>query len=314
MCTAVRFTDGQNNMFLGRNLDWSVPYGEKIVYTPKDYNYQPTFNAEDRNHAVIGVGIIVDDIPLYFDCANDAGLAVAGLNFPGYAQYASDTINLTTNVAAYEFPLWVARNFTSVDEVQEALKNVTIVAKPIGGYPVSLLHWIIGDATRSIVVEYMADGMHVYDDDIDTLTNQPQFPYHMQNLINYINADPKPIADAKWGNADLKAWGAGLSAHGLPGDPNSTSRFVRAAYSNSHYPQQEGEQANVVRLFKTLSSAAMVDGNSMMSDGHYEKTLYTSGYSTATQTYYRNTYDDFTIRAYPVADFDATSNQLQTKE
>ena len=314
MCTAVRFIDGEDNMFFGRNLDWSFSYGEKVLYTPKDYNYQPAFNAEDRNHAVLGVGIIADDTPLYFDCANDAGLAVAGLNFPGYAEYAPDSVNLTTNVAAYEFPLWVARNFTSVDDVEEALKNVTIVAKPINDqYPVSMLHWIIGDATRSIVVEYMADGMHVYHDDIDALTNQPQFPYHMQNLINYINADPKPIESGKWGNADLKAWGAGLSAHGLPGDPNSTSRFVRVSYTNAHYPQQKGEQDNVTRLFKTLSSAAMVDGNSMMSNGQYEKTIFTSGFSANTMTYYKNTYDDPTIRAYAMADFDETSNQLQTK-
>lgn len=136
MCTAVRFIDGEDNMFFGRNLDWSFSYGEKVLYTPKDYNYQPAFNAEDRNHAVLGVGIIADDTPLYFDCANDAGLAVAGLNFPGYAEYAPDSVNLTTNVAAYEFPLWVARNFTSVDDVEEALKNVTIVAKPI----LSLIH------------------------------------------------------------------------------------------------------------------------------------------------------------------------------
>lgn len=314
MCTAVRFVDGEDNMFFGRNLDWSFSYGEKVLYTPKDYNYQPAFNAEDRNHAVLGVGIIADDTPLYFDCANDAGLAIAGLNFPGYAEYASDSVNFTTNVAAYEFPLWVARNFTSVDDVEEALKNVTIVAKPINDqYPVSMLHWIIGDATRSIVVEYMADGMHVYHDDIDALTNQPQFPYHMQNLINYINADPKPIESVKWGNADLKAWGAGLSAHGLPGDPNSTSRFVRVSYTNAHYPQQKGEQDNVTRLFKTLSSAAMVDGNSMMSNGQYEKTIFTSGFSADTMTYYKSTYDDPTIRAYAMADFDASSNQLQTK-
>lgn len=124
MCTAVRFVDGEDNMFFGRNLDWSFSYGEKVLYTPKDYNYQPVFNGEDRNHAVLGIGIVVDDTPLYFDCANDAGLAVAGLNFPGYAEYASDSVNLTVNVAAYEFPLWVARNFTSVDDVAEALKNV----------------------------------------------------------------------------------------------------------------------------------------------------------------------------------------------
>ena len=314
MCSAVRFVDAEGNLYFGRNLDWECGYGEKIVYTPADYNYQPAFNAKDRNHAVIGVGIVVDDTPLYFDCANDAGLAVAGLNFPGYAQYAEDSVNFTTNVAAYEFPLWVARSFTSVDDVAEALKNVTIVGKPINDrYPVSMLHWIVADATRSIVVEYMASGMHVYDDDVDVMTNQPEFPVHRQNLINYINCTPMMVKPVRWGGAELKPWGAGLSAHGLPGDPNSMSRFVRIAYANAHYPDKQGEKDNVTRLFKTLSSAAMVEGMSAMADGQYEKTMFTSGYSARTKTYYMATYDDPTIVATPVSDFDATSNKLQTK-
>ena len=66
MCTAVRFVDGEDNMFFGRNLDWSFSYGEKVLYTPKDYNYQPVFNGEDRNHAVLGIGIVVDDTPPVF--------------------------------------------------------------------------------------------------------------------------------------------------------------------------------------------------------------------------------------------------------
>ena len=31
MCTAIRFSDGQGNMYLGRNLDWSVGYGQIVL-------------------------------------------------------------------------------------------------------------------------------------------------------------------------------------------------------------------------------------------------------------------------------------------
>ena len=37
MCTGVRFADEDGNMYLGRNLDWSFSYGEKIVVTPRGY-------------------------------------------------------------------------------------------------------------------------------------------------------------------------------------------------------------------------------------------------------------------------------------
>ena len=38
---------------------------------------------------MIGVGILVDEIPLYFDGMNEWGLFAAALNFSGYAQYGN---------------------------------------------------------------------------------------------------------------------------------------------------------------------------------------------------------------------------------
>ena len=193
MCTGVRFSDGSQNMYFGRNLDWSVGYGQKVVITPRGYKYKSAFLGEMANSpALIGMGIVAENVPLYFDCANEHGLAIAGLNFPGYADYAKDAVDGKINVAAYEFPLWVALNFTSVDEVEKVLPEVTIVAKPINDqYPVSELHWLIGDAKRSIVVEYTASGMEIFKNDVDILTNQPGYGWHKENLRNYMNLFPQ---------------------------------------------------------------------------------------------------------------------------
>ena len=80
MCTAVRFSDDRGNMYLGRNLDWSVGYGQKVVITPKNYVLNSVFCGKlNVSHPVIGMGIVQEGIPLYFDCGNDAGLAIAGL-------------------------------------------------------------------------------------------------------------------------------------------------------------------------------------------------------------------------------------------
>ena len=188
MCTGVRFSDDEGNMYFGRNLDWSFSYGETILVTPRGYQYDYVYGPEGKSepNAVIGVGVVMTDRPMYFDCANEHGLAIAGLNFPGYASFAHEPVEGTENVATFEFPLWVARNFDSVDEVEEALKNVTLVSQVVPGQQESLLHWFIGDGTRSIVVEQMADGMHIHHDDVDVLTNQPTFDFHMENLRNYM--------------------------------------------------------------------------------------------------------------------------------
>ena len=303
MCTAVRFTDDQGNMFFGRNLDWSFDYGQTVLRTPGDAAVPAAFERPDdsaRGHDVIGVGITALGVPLYFDCANDAGLAVAGLNFPQSARYAADPVDGSVNVAAYEFPYWVARNFGSVAEARVALAGVTVVAKAVSDkLPVANLHWIVADATGAIVAECMEDGLRVWEDDVDVLTNEPNFGWHRQNLRNYLtltDADPAP---ASWGGAELRAFGSGEGLRGVPGDYSGPSRFVKVAFVNAHYPVQTGEKGNVTRLFRTLGSVAVPEGCARMADGSYEKTLYTSGFSAATRSYYYATYDDPQIREFP---------------
>lgn len=312
MCTGVRFNDDKGNMFFGRNLDWSTSYGQKIVVTPRNYNYRSAFLGDLKpKHALIGMGIIEENTPLYFDCGNEAGLAIAGLNFPGYAQYESDTIEGKTNIAAYEFPLWVTMNFATVDEVETALRDVAIIAKPINDkYPVSLLHWIIGDAKRSIVVEYTASGLQIFKNDVDVLTNQPGYAWHQENLRNYLNLTSPQPAKVSWGKTEMTAFGSGSLMRGLPGDYYSPSRFVRVAYLNTHYPVKSTEAENVSRLFHTLTGVAMIDGAAAMSSGDFEKTIYTGGYSAATKTYYWNTYEDPAIQKATLTDYDIEGDKL----
>lgn len=313
MCTGVRFSDNDGNMYFGRNLDWTVGYGQKVVITPNGYKYNSAFlgEMEPKNGAIIGMAIVVENTPLYFDCANEAGLAIAGLNFPGYAQYEQNAVDGKTNVAAYEFPLWVCLNFSSVDEVEEALKNTSIVAKPVNEqFPVSELHYIIGDKNRSIVVEYTKNGMEIFHNDVDILTNQPGYAWHQENLRNYMNLEPKHPNDVKWGKAEMKPFGSGSMMRGLPGDYYSPSRFVRVAYLNTHYPTKDSEDENVMRLFHTLTGVAMIDGAAAMDGENYEKTIYTGGYSTASKTYYYNTYDNPAIMHVSLDDYDINSAKL----
>ncbi len=304
MCTAVRFSSEEGSAYLGRNLDWSCGYGEAVRITPKGFEIPWAFaNAAPAEHAAIGMCVDFQGYPLFFDCGNDAGLAVAGLNHPGCAEYAPQAVEGKTNVAAYEFPLWVAANFSTVAEVKAALEDAIVVNKAIDeAFPVSYLHWIIGDATRSIVVESRADGLHVFDNPVDVLANHPNFEWHLTNLRTYITATPDMPAPAKWGRAKLAPFGAGAGMRGIPGDVYSPSRFVKAAYLNANYPEQSGERANVMRMFHTLGNVSMVEGASAMANGEFEKTVYTSCFSGETGRYYFSTYDDFAVRYASLAD------------
>ena len=304
MCTAVRFTDTQGHMFWGRNYDWNVTYGETPVIMPKGFPLKREFGpTEPAKYAAIGMAIINDGYPLFFNCGNEAGLAIGGLNFAQYSQLEQEPIEGKNNLAAYELPAWVGANFATVDEVEEALKNVALVAKaPDENLGVATLHWMISDAKRSIVVESRADGMHVMDDPVDVLTNQPSLEWHLENLRSYVTATSDFPANAQWGRAELAPYGAGAGMRGIPGDCYSPSRFVKVAYLNAHYPAKDSEADNVVRMFRTLEGVAMVEGAARMGNGDFERTLYTSCFSGQTGRYYWSTYDDPAIRYVSLAD------------
>lgn len=313
MCTAIRFNDTEDNMYFGRNLDWTEGYGQKVIITPRGFKYQSAFlgEMEPKNGAIIGMAIAVENVPLYFDCANEAGLGIAGLNFPGYAHYEASAVDGKTNVAAYEFPLWVTMNFSTVDEVEKALKDTAIVAKPINEqFPVSELHFIICDKERSIVVEYTERGMEIFHNNVDILTNQPGYAWHEENLRNYMNLEPKRPAEVKWGKEKLVPFGSGSMMRGIPGDYYAPSRFVRVAYLNTHYPAKATEDENVLRLFHTLTGVAMIDGAAAMDSEKFEKTIYTGGYSTASKTYYYNTYENPAVVHVSLGDYDLDSEKL----
>ncbi len=312
MCTGVRFSDGEGNMYFARNLDWCCSYGERVVITPTGYRPTSPFGATTEiRWPVIGMGIVEQNVPLYFDCANQAGLAVAGLNFPGYASYESDAVAGKTNVASWELPLWIVSRFSTVDEVEAALADVAVVDKPVSDrFPTSLLHWIVGDATRGIAIEYTADGMHVFDDDVDVLTNQPGFAWHRENLRNYLNVTSDVAPKTIWDRASLEPYGSGGAMRGMPGDYYSPSRFVRIAYLNANYPVQQGEKANVSRMFHELGGVSMIDGAARMTNGQFETTVYTGGFSSRTNTYYYTTYDEPAIRSVALADHDTSGSEL----
>lgn len=71
--------------------------------------------------------------------------------------------------------------------------------------------------------------MHVYDDGLDVLTNQPPFPWHTENVRNYMHietAHPEPVA---WTRDTLRAFGSGAGMIGFPGgyDPAQPLRAGR---------------------------------------------------------------------------------------
>ena len=83
MCTAIHMRD--EGLF-GRTFDYERSFGERVVFTPRDF--MPILEAKNR-YAMLGVGVVRDNFTLYFDGMNEWGLCGGALNFPDYAVYRS---------------------------------------------------------------------------------------------------------------------------------------------------------------------------------------------------------------------------------
>ena len=81
MCTCITYENG--DFYFGRNLDLESSFGEKVVVTPRNhpFRWREMEREKGPHFAMIGMGAVAGDTPLYAEAVNEKGLAMAGLNF-----------------------------------------------------------------------------------------------------------------------------------------------------------------------------------------------------------------------------------------
>ena len=296
MCTAATYKTKDG--YFGRTLDYEFSYGDEITITPR--NYQFNFrNTESMNthYAIIGMAYVAGNYPLYYDAINEKGLGIAGLNFVGNAAYNKPVEN-KTNIAQFELIPWILGQCSTVKEVKVLLDNINIIDTPFSDeLPLAQLHWIISDKDEAITVESMADGLHIYDNPVGILTNNPPFNIQMFSLNNYMNLSPKNPENKFSDKLPLHPYSRGMGAIGLPGDLSSASRFAKAAFTKMNSVSGDSEEESVSQFFHILGSVDQQRGCCEVHDGKYEITIYTSCCNLDKGIYYYTTYNNHQISA-----------------
>lgn len=297
MCTSLTFQT--SDFYFGRNLDLEYNFGEKIVITPRQYPFIFKFAGTLSEHyAIIGTAQISDGCPLYAEAVNEKGLCLAALNFPGNAVYAEAPESGKTNLAPFELFGFLLGTCATVKEAEEKLKAVCITHTAFkDGYPVAPLHWHIADKDRSLVLECIKDGMHLYENPVGVLTNNPPFPFQLTNLQNYMHLTSNPPENRFASALKLAPYGQGMGTIGLPGDASPASRFVRAAFCKWNSELPSGEEASVTQFFHILDNVAMVAGSVRTPENKFDRTTYSSCINASRGIYYYKTYNNNQISA-----------------
>ena len=295
MCTAIGYVT--RDFYFGRTLDNDCSYGESVVITPRRFSFDFHCGTVTKpQYALIGMAHMAGGYPLYYEAVNEQGLGMAGLRFAGNAVYHPPREGCV-NVASFELIPWLLTQCATVAEARRQLARLNVTNTPFSeAFPPSPLHWLIADKRESITVESMADGLHVYDNPVGVLTNNPPFAEQLFKLNDYQHLSPKDPVNTFSTALTPNTYSRGMGALGLPGDLSSSSRFVRAAFVKLNAVCGDEENESVGQFFHILGTVEQVRGCCEVGDA-YEITVYTSCYNADKGICYYTTYGNRQITA-----------------
>ncbi len=309
MCTAIRYQNSGH--YFGRNLDLEYSYKEQVVITPRGRKFTLRSGGDfTTRYALIGMATVLCDYPLYYEAANEAGLAAAGLNLPGLARYFAPQEG-KKNITPFEFLPWLLGQASDLSQARSMLEDLNLTDISFAPeLPLSPLHFMISDRTGSLVVEQTEDGLHIYENPFDVLTNNPPFDFQQWNMRQYANLSAQNQPSRFGAGYPLNDYGVGLGAFGLPGDATGPSRFVRAAFhlANSRCDANTGHE--VSQFFHILDSVSMLKGSTLTHEGKDDITLYSSCIDLDNGVFYYKTYNNSQVTAIRMDHVDLNSPEL----
>ena len=161
-----------------------------------------------------------------------------------------------------------------------------------------------------MTIESMKEGLHIHNNPVGVLANNPPFPYQMQNLNNYMHLSSENPENRFSSDIDFSVYSKGMGAIGLPGDWSSQSRFVRTSFVKMNSVKEKDEVSSVNQFFHILGSVNQIKGCTVTADG-CEYTVYTSCMNADKGIYYFTTYENRQINAVDMNSIDADGNELK---
>ena len=322
MCTALMLNTNQGNHIFGRSMDLEYHFGQAIHIVPRNYPY--TNVVDKTNHktkyAILSFGVLAQDAtsrkyPLLADGVNEKGLACAGLNFPGYADF-QEIDSQKVNIGPHDVILHILANFEYVGEVKDYIKGVHIVNRPFAnGWPVATLHWMVSDKNGdSIVIESTQKGLIVYENKVGVMANSPEFDYHVTSLNQYIIQNPTTPKERAFGGVTLKPFGVGVGMVGIPGDFSGPTRFIRTAYFRSIIDGKYSDEDTLAEFFHVMDNVSIVRGSVLTQDGIDSMHQYKSCYNQEKGILYYTTYKNFQINSVSLFKEDLDAKEIKTFE
>lgn len=265
MCTSLLYFDASRQAYLGRTLELTLELPYQISVFPEGLGlgsqakgYQPLSWPVKFPFLAITMPASVPEAgqtPGATDLKVVEGMNSAGLTFSmqSYSQAGGpDTEGDAdrTALSAVDIGAWILAQFSSVDEVKQALAALEVIveAVPILGGLKMPFHYAVHDAAgQSLVIEFHKGERTVYDNPVGVMTNGPQFSWHLTNLNNYTFLTNVDRSSATFGTFKASQPDAGIAKAGLPVSDTSVDRFIRAVFY-AQFAEKQSDPDKAVQM------------------------------------------------------------------
>lgn len=242
MCTSIMTTDSQGNAYHGRGLEYPYELPFSLTWLPAGTSIESvtsagtqglTFNTQFNIIALTVPALASAKQPFIAQGANDQGLSFSSnqLNGSSSPPVGNDPSKI---LSVNDLGAWILGNFKTVAEVKAAMSSDNtefwLPLLPMDNNAPVPQHYAIYDKTGdALVIEFFDGKKNIYDNPVHVLTNNPPFPWHLENLNNYTftNLDQNT---GQLGKLQLATADAGIALTALPSSQTTQGRFVKAAF------------------------------------------------------------------------------------
>jgi choloylglycine hydrolase len=325
-CTGITLRSKDGAVIFGRTMEWgSFDLHSRLVIVPRGHEYKSELPEGKQGlswktkYGVVGVDVVNKD--LLADGMNEKGLCVNVLYHPGYAEYAAfDPAQSATTLGSLDVCQYLLTTCTTTEEVSAALAKVRIigVVEPAIGIAPPIHLMVTEPGGKAIVIEFRAGEVKIHEAPLGTITNAPNYDWHMTNLRNHVNLSAIALPTKKIEDLNFYPLGGGSGMIGLPGDNTPPSRFVRAvAFTQTARPTADGDET-IYELFRILDNFNVPLGSAegtgeAKTRGMRSSTLWTTAYDTKNKVLYYHTQHNRRVRKVDLneIDFDASGKLMQ---
>ncbi|MGY3766655.1 linear amide C-N hydrolase [Vagococcus vulneris] len=304
MCTGIRMTAKNGDVFWGRTMDLNIPMFDEdpgfevpscIVTIPSNTIISSQLTDWKSKYAVLGVGL--EESTLLYDGINEHGLAGDGqvLKECTWRKREDAGEKELVQVLGEEFVSYILTNYKNTAEIRQDYRKFCLIDQvyDVNGTTLQFpMHFsFINPDGTGIVLEPVDDGQFKIYDFIGVMANSPEYNYHTTNIRNYIGLDSLGRKEAKQIGQDVLLkpieGGTGYGLFGLPGDYTSPSRFIRSFFIKNYMDEFESHDG-ISQLYAAFRPVIIPRGleHSHAGDTVTDYTRYWSGYDLTNRTLY----------------------------